>query len=459
MPTVTRPWSTYTEQQAEAAPLAVFRIVFGLLMVVSMIRFWANGWIEKIYLQPSFFFSYTGFEWVKPIGVWTYGLFLLCGLSAFCLAIGYRYRWSAVLFFLSFTYIELMDKTTYLNHYYFVSLVAFLLVLLPAGSYYSVDAWRQPHRRFQRVPAWSIHAIKLLLCIVYFYAGMAKLNSDWLLHAQPLQTWLSTKTSTPLIGPWMSEKWVHYLFSWGGMLYDLTIPFLLLWRPTRNLAFVAVVGFHVMTRILFPIGMFPFIMIGGALIFFDARVHHRWLGYVARLLRINKGVFDNGLAYRPLVRVYARLLVPALLTLFFFAQLLLPFRYLAAPGELFWTEQGYRFSWRVMLMEKAGYIQFKVRDTDTGREFYANNSDFLTAFQEKQMSTQPDFILEFARYLEQHYKNEGIRDPAVYADSYVSLNGRGSQLYVDPKVDLTQASISSTNRTWVLPFKDEIKGL
>ena len=123
----------------EAAPLAVFRILFGLMMLISIIRFWSYGWIDKLYIQPKLFFSYYGFEWVKPIGDYTYLLFAICGISAFFVALGYRYRISIIVFFLSFTYIELMDKTTYLNHYYFISLLSFLLIFLPANAHFSVD--------------------------------------------------------------------------------------------------------------------------------------------------------------------------------------------------------------------------------------------------------------------------------------------------------------------------------
>ncbi|MFK7934143.1 MAG: HTTM domain-containing protein, partial [Saprospiraceae bacterium] len=121
---------TYFTQTTEAAPLAVFRIFFGALMFLSIVRFWYNGWIEKLYLEPQFHFSYYGFAWVKPIGDWTYLLFVICGLSALCVMVGWKYRLAIITFFLSFTYIELMDKTTYLNHYYFVSVLSFLLLFL-----------------------------------------------------------------------------------------------------------------------------------------------------------------------------------------------------------------------------------------------------------------------------------------------------------------------------------------
>ena len=442
--------STYFAQKTKAAPLAVFRIFFGVMMLLSVIRFWANGWVDKLYVQPSFFFSYYGFEWVKPWGIFTYVLFAICGLAALAVAIGYRYRVAIILFFLSFTYIELMDKTTYLNHYYFVSALSFLMIFLPAGSYFSWDERRQGS--IEEIPKWSIDSIKLLLCIVYFYAGLAKLNSDWLLNAMPLKIWLPGKYDVPLLGELLHKDWVIYAFSWGGALYDLSIPFLLFWKRTRLAAFVLVVVFHALTRVLFPIGMFPYIMIVSALIFFDSSLHEKIIGFLRKAFKLRGGL---SVAYSTSVSEKWRLM---LISTFFLVQILLPWRYLLYPGELFWTEEGFRFSWRVMLMEKAGYANFKVVDRANDEVFYVNNSDFLSSFQEKQMSFQPDFIVEYAHYLRDHFREEG-KQVEVYVESYVALNGRKSQPYIDPSIDLTKVKDSFRHKNWILPFNDEIKGL
>lgn len=448
----------YLNEPLEAAPLAVFRIMFGLMMFLSIVRFWSYGWIGKLYIDPQFFFSYYGFEWIEPLGGYTYLLFALCGLSAILVALGYKYRWAIGIFFLSFTYIELMDKTTYLNHYYFISALSFLMFFLPANAYFSLDALRNKSAQYQHVPAWTINSIKLLLAIVYFYAGLAKLNSDWMFEALPLKIWLPAKFSIPLLGNWVHQEWLAYAFSWGGALYDLAIPFLLLYRRTRIVAFTLVIFFHVVTRILFPIGMFPYIMIVSALIFFDASLHKRILSVLNRLFRIGKKHFNNGKTWSH-NSVVLKKLTQGILVLFFGFQLLFPFRYTLYPGELFWTEEGYRFSWRVMLMEKSGYAQFKVVDGETGRWFYVDNTDFLTPFQEKQMAFQPDFILEYAHHLKQHYEGEGLRDIEIYVESQVALNGRLSKPFIDPKVDLTKQKDSFKHKSWILPFTDDIKGI
>jgi len=447
---------SYIKQYTEAAPLAVFRILFGLMMLVSLIRFWSYGWIDKLYIQPQFFFSYYGFEWVKPLGKYTYILFSICALASLCIALGYKYRIAIITFFLSFTYIELMDKTTYLNHYYFISILSFLMIFLPAGSYFSLDAYKNENRRFQYVPKWTVDSLKLLLGIVYFYAGLAKLNSDWLFRAMPLKIWLPSKFDIPLLGNYFHQEWMHYAFSWGGALYDLSIPFLLLYRKTRWFAFALVVFFHVFTKVLFPIGMFPYIMIVSTLIFFDASLHKKIVQFIAKLFRINQRPSNNRKQYHDGA---FRKIKHAIIVLFFLLQLTIPFRYIFYPGELFWTEEGYRFSWRVMLMEKVGYAQFKIVDSVTKKWFYVDNTVYLTSFQEKQMATQPDFILQYAKFLEERFRESGHQNIEIYVESYVTLNGRFSTPFIDPNVDLTQQKESFKHKNWITIFKDEIKGI
>ncbi len=445
-------FKNYILKTTNAAPLAVFRVLFGLLMCISMIRFWYHGWIDTLYVKPNFHFSYYGFEWIKPIGIYTYLIFIIAIIAALFVLLGFKYRIAIITFFISFTYIELMDKTTYLNHYYFVSSLSFLLIFLPANARFSVDAFLSK-RGYNLVPKWTIDSIKLLLGIVYMYAGLAKLNSDWLFRAMPLKIWLPSKYDLPIIGnTLMQQNWFHYAMSWSGIIYDLFIPFLLLNKKTRSLAFILVVIFHVFTRILFPIGMFPYIMIVATLIFFDARVHEKIILYIKKGFQLSRNSISNTKVYR-----YKNTLIPKIVVVFFMFQLLFPWRYLMYPGELFWTEEGYRFSWRVMLMEKAGYANFKIMNGKTKEFFYVDNTDFLTSFQEKQMSFQPDFILEYAHYLGNHFTKQGHQNIEVYADCFVALNGRLSKRYIDSTVDLYKQKESFKHKNWILPFRDEIK--
>jgi hypothetical protein len=446
---------SYFQKTTHAAPLAIFRMALGLLLFGSTVRFWSKGWITELYITPKHFFPYYGFEFVQPLGEFTYVLFAVCGISALFVAIGLFYRYSSLALFLSFTYIELIDKSTYLNHYYFISMVCLLMVFLPAHTYFSVDSIRNKKLQGEFIPKWCIDSIKVFVCIVYVFAGLAKVNSDWLLEAQPLRIWLPAKNDLPIIGPVFNYVWIAYVFSWLGCLYDLSIPFLLLRKNTRLVAYFAVVTFHVLTAILFPIGMFPYIMIATALIFFSADFHRKIIDRLSSLLRVSKASLNSGRQFS-----YSR---PAstffILGICFFlsAQIILPVRYLAYPGELFWTEQGYRFSWRVMLMEKAGHAEFLVKDTQ-GRQVVVDNSNFLTKLQEKMMSTQPDMMLQYAHILRDYYSDRGFQSPQVYVDSYVTLNGRLGRPIIDPRIDLAKETDSFSHKPWILTSDNEIAG-
>jgi hypothetical protein len=445
----------YFRKSTSSAPLAVFRIILGLMLFVSIVRFWSKGWIEELYIKPQHFFPFYGFEFVRPLGVYTHLLFAICAVSALLVMIGYCYRVAIISLFLSFTYIELIDKSTYLNHYYFISILCLIMVFLPAHVYFSVDAYKNPKLRSGKIPKWSIDAVKLLVFILYFYAGLAKINSDWLVMALPLKIWLPARNDMPVIGFLFNYTWTPYLFSWFGCLYDLSIVFFLLNTKTRPFAYLTVVVFHVLTAILFPIGMFPYIMIVTGLIFFSSDFHEKIIQKLAKWLRLRVDLIASKNSYQ-LRSLPQQLILSGFAVLFLF-QLLFPFRYLLYPGELFWTEQGYRFSWRVMLMEKSGYAQFTVKD-DFGKQAVVNNSDFLTTLQEKMMATQPDMILQYAHILKKHYSEHGFQSPQVYVDSYVALNGRLGKPLIDSSIDLARETESFQNKNWITSLNDEIKG-
>ena len=449
----------YLKRSTASSKLAVFRICFGLMMLYSMLRFWSKGWIDSVYVVPKFHFKYYGFEWVESLGGYTYLLFIVCILCAVLITIGLWYRLSILVFFLSFTYIELIEKTTYLNHYYFISILSFLLVFLPANKCFSMDVFLRK-KQYKEIPQWTVDAIKLLMVIVYFYAGLAKINSDWLFKALPLKIWMPSKYDIPLIGETLlQQEWVHYAMSWGGMLYDLSIPFLLFYRKTRLFGFAMVVFFHVFTAVLFPIGMFPYIMIVSALIFFECETHNKIVTLLKKIIQPLRSLLEvssmenvNQFNYkRPKWRLWT-------LGVYFAIQMVVPFRYVLYPSELFWAEEVYRFSWRVMLVEKIGYTNFKVVNKTSGSSFYVRNGHFLTDLQIKQMSFQPDMILEYAHYLGDHFKSQGHKNIGIYVESYVSLNGRSNQQFIDPEIDLLMQKESFKHKQWIKPFKDEIKG-
>jgi hypothetical protein len=432
----------------DIASLAAFRVIFGVVMFVGILRFIATGWIDTMYVEPRWFFSYPGFDWVRPWPAW--GMYLHYGVLAalaLAIALGAFHRVVSVLFVIGFAYTQLVDVTNYLNHHYLVVLIGALLALLPANAEWSIDAWRNPAIRRATVPAWMVWLLRFQVGIVYVFAGLAKAKVDWLAHGQPLNLWLAARTETPVIGPWLDEPWLSHAMSWAGFLFDSTIVLWLSWSRTRLFAYGVVIVFHGLTGYLFNIGMFPVIMTSSALIFFSPG----WpRSLVARLgkARWAKPAPQLGPEH---AGAPSRLVVIAI-ALHVTLQVALPLRHHIYPGSVLWNEDGMRFAWHVLVREKHGKVTFVCRFAD-GKRLEVPAHNYLTPRQEREMSGQPDLILQLAHEIGRDLTAKGYGDFRVHAITAVSLNGRAPAPMIDPDVDLLEVS-DVGERTWVLPAPD-----
>jgi vitamin K-dependent gamma-carboxylase len=436
----------------DAASLALFRIGFGALMLVAVLRFFVHGWIAEYFLQPTHFFKYWGFAWVRPWpGPFMYVHFVAMALCALGTLLGYRYRLSVLGFGALFAYAHLIDATNYLNHYYLVVCLCGLLAILPLHACWSLDARRRPELASQLLPAWMLWTLRAQLGTVYFFGGIAKLKSDWLLTAQPLSIWLGRHGDLPVLGRLLAEPWAAHAMSWAGAAFDLAVVPLLMMRRTRPFAYVCVVVFHLLTARLFQLGLFPYIMMFGSLLFLSPS----W----PRTLCARLGLPRRTSAVPP--EVVATMRVPwawPALGLYFAVQLLLPLRHWLYPGDVCWTEQGYRFSWNVMLMEKNGSVDFRVVEPGSGRTFSVSPLDYFTPYQNKMMASQPDMVLQAAQIVAEDFRARGVVAPVVYADAFASLNGRAMQRLIDPRTDLAQKVDGLSNKPWILPMKPSQEG-
>jgi vitamin K-dependent gamma-carboxylase len=438
-----RRWERELFRPVDNASLVAFRIAFGVLMVVAVGRYFAHDWIGDFYVAPRVFFPYPGFEWIVPLpGAAMYALFAVLGIAALCVTVGLWYRAGAAIFCLGFTYAHLIDRTNYLNHYYLVSLLSALMIVLPLHHAASLDAWRRPALRATTAPAWAMWLLRFQLGIVYVFGAVAKLNPDWLLRAEPLRIWLGANIDIPLLGPWLEQVWTAYASSYVGLVFDATVVPLLLWRRTRPTAYVAVVVFHLLTALLFPIGIFPWLMIALTPIFF-APDWPRRLWRVARVPSCNA-------ADDPVLTLRRRLGV-AVLAVYALLQIAVPLRHLLYPSDLYWTEEGFRFAWQIMVMEKYGNAVFTVTDPASGTAWRAVPAAELTALQVRMMATQPDMILSYAHHLAHEYGARVGHAVEVRGEVRVTLNGRPNRPLVDPTVDLARVPSGTPARVWLLP--------
>ncbi len=430
----------------DIASLVYFRIAFGLILLVNVQRYFANGWIRLEFIRPRFHFTYYGFGWVHPWpGNGMYIHFAALGVLAFFIAIGFAYRVSAILFFLGFTYTFLLEESVYLNHYYFVGLVSFLMIFVPAHHKFSVDAWLRPNLASDFAPAWSLWILRGQMGVVYFFGGIAKINWDWL-QGWPLRLWLPHDLTLPIVSAVRDQAWLALFFSYSGLLLDLLAVPLLLWRRTRVFMFCVLALFHLTNLSLFEIGIFPWFATAMTALYFEPdwpRSVMRWMVKAMGGSPAPAPVAPAGMTPRFRGAILAGLAVYSAV------QILVPLRHWLYPGNPAWTEEGHRFSWRMKLHDKQGSMTFTFTDPENGRSWEADIAHYLPPFQYNKMAWRPDMILQFANYLADRETKRGHQRLEVRADVELGLNGREAQPIVDPTVDLAAQQPSLWPKPWI----------
>ncbi len=439
----------------DIASLVFFRVAFGALLLWEVWNYYDHGWIETIWVDPAFTFTYLGFGWVQP---WSdtgmYLHFLVLGVLAVFIMIGLWYRVSATLFFVGFAYVFLLDQAYYVNHFYLICLISFLMIFVPAHRAFSVDAGRRPGIRSDTAPAWALWILLAQVGIPYFYGGLSKLNGDWL-RGEPMGMWLTDMTDFPVIGHLFTEWWAGYVFAYGGLLFDLSVVPLLLWRRTRPFAFVAAIAFHLTNANLFHIGVFPPFMIAATTLFFRPDWPRRLLGLRQLPPGSERRERRRPMSAVPHLQPRQRVVV-LLLAAYLMLQLVVPFRHHLYPGNVSWTEEGHRFAWHMMLREKEAEAQFIVTDPQRDETWDVDTEDFLTDAQADAMSSRPDMILQFAHHLADEWHQEGYKRVEVRADVTAALNGREPQRLVDQSVDLAAQSRTLMPAPWIVPLNEPL---
>ena len=481
--------NTFVERffsSVHSAGLNIFRIGFGIIMIWEAWRFFYFDKVASHWLEPSFLYKYPLFGWVQPWpDDWLYIHIIAIGVLGLLITLGLFYRVAITLMFFGFSYIFLLDAARYLNHFYLICLLSFLMMFMPLNRGWSLDAlWFNKSLRPQTMPRWVLWLLRAQVGIPYFYGGIAKLNKDWL-RGEPMHTWLLDRADYPVIGLFSDKLWFAYLFSYGGLLLDLlAVPFLL-WKPTRLLTFLVLVLFHFTNGWIFNIGVFPWMMLVATTIFFkpdwpiklfnDLKKPNMRFAYIvsALVFAVMGGYASKAWQVVPIItsafsglvclwlfrdqfmheqansaevslatsstsnRPKWAALTIVLFSIWILAQSLIPLRHWMYPTWVHWTDQGNYFAWRMKLRDRAGNVRFWVTD-NTGRSVELTALDVgLTEFQSLKILSRPDLIHQTAYFIQDKFENEGYGDVQVYARNIVSLNSREPATLVDPYVDLT----------------------
>ena len=400
----------------DAAIFIYFRFCAGILLSFELINSLSLGDFQE-YTAP-FHFTYLYFDWLRPWPV--LGLvihYIVTILAGFLVAFGVRQRLSAVVLFVGYTLLFLMEKSEYINHLYLYCLVSFWLIWMP-----------EPKKGKLESPAWYYYLLLFHISVVYFYAGLAKLNPDW----------LSGNTVSFMMTVPVEQI---MFFTYGGLLFDLLIVPLLLWKRTRIFAFLAAVLFHLSNVMSFGLATFPWFSLMMTAMFFGTSWPRKitWIDYLYP--DTAKKVSAN------------RWLVPAL-SMYCLLQLLIPLRHHLYRGNPSWTEDGHMFSWRMKLRSKKGDVIFYVVDKDSKRTRIVFPNRYLTQKQYKDLVGKPDSILQFAHYLKK-ISGSGV---SVHASARTSLNGAPVLEMIDVQTDLSQEERKLGSYEWVLPEEKSVPG-
>ncbi len=413
--------------------LALYRISLGLCLLWQVWKYFSADLIRNFYVEPTLHFTWLLFDFVRPWPEpWMYLHFAVLGIAAACITVGFHYRLASFVFWIGYTWAFLIDQCWYLNHYYLICLLSFLAMFLPADCELSIDAWRHAKIRSRVVPAWTLWLLRFQVAIPYFYGGISKINPDWL-AGEPMRTWMADTTDFPLIGQYFTQEWCVLAFSWGGLLFDVFIVPLLLWRRTRVAAMMTALCFHLMNWQLFQIGVFPWMMICVTFLLFTSPQT------TARLrFRRPSPVEEDSV---PLVQRYQfHGAVAVLLSLYACWQIVMPLRHFLYDTHTAFTREGHQFAWRMKLNERSVDAEFFYVDTQTGDSNPLPLHEWITWHQARKLH-DADELLQLAHHMREKLREQGI-DATIHADVSVSLNGREPAVYVEPHVDL-----SSTRRT------------
>lgn len=426
--------------QIDNAPLIIFRIFLGFLLSCETFGAILTGWVKENLVTPKFTFSHIGMDWLQPLpGNGMYFYFAAMGVLGLLVMIGYKYRWTLGMYTLLWAGAYFMQKTSYNNHYYLLLLVCIIMLFLPANKYASVDVRKNPEIKRLTMPAWCSWVMILQISIVYFFATLAKFYPDWL-DGTFTRNLLSRSVSNSFLHDIMTHEWFYLFIAYAGILFDLLIVPLLLFKKTRTYAFIASLIFHIFNSITLQIGIFPFFALTFVVFFYPPETIRKL--FLKKKPKVEDT--DTSILYEGKNTVLY-FFIP-----FFILQLVLPLRHYFIKGDVLLTEEGHRLSWRMMLRTRSGGTTFKIIDKKTEQPLVYNFNEELTYKQISSMETKPDMIWQTAQRIKKHFAAQG-KDVAVYAHTQVSINDRPYQTLIDPKTDLAAASWNYFSHCeWVL---------
>jgi hypothetical protein len=387
-------------------PLVALRLCFGTAMALWALVMMVSGHVGQLYKDTTIHFPFKGLEWITPLP-YEFMLLIFSALIvvALFMAAGWYFRRSAMLFILFFSYVSFCDKAAYLSYYSFVILIAFMLLVSPAHRLFSLDLLRKPHIRVDYAPHWLLLAFKLQVVMLFFFAGMAKLNYDWLFTGLPITLWLqdvffSFGWSAEVL---FSNPWIGISLSWCLVLFDFILPHFLMDTRTSKKAFGLVVLVQVPGMLIFPTGMFPLLVLLMCTVFLPHEPIHLLVSKISYFLydffQFKGEVFNPGGVF--MLKYKMERLFPVIAAIYFSIQILLPIYLFLSWGSFQWANKAFHFSWDLNVNQhRKPNIEFVKVNRLLGHIEPIEVDHLINAFQKKEMANDPEMLKTFIMALE-----------------------------------------------------------
>ncbi len=441
-------------QPKSAAALGLFRALFGIMLLVELFYFF-DTYTE--YFEGHFWhFPYHYLSFLKPPSSVVLKTLVGLGiLSSFLVILGWFTRVGLLLSGGIFTYIWLLDKTFFNNHYYLISLLCLLLLFTQSDARFSLRKTKITH-----LPNWQYFIFYVQFLIVFFCSGLAKCNAEWFSGAVAE----ATIANRNLAGTSM-ESIVYLAMTYGGVLFDLLVGWLLFWKPTRRYAVVGLIAFNLLNIFFFnfnndptdtvnlgSIGYFPYLMLATSVLYLDIPY---WLNKFRTKPQLpqKKKAKKQQQTTATVLAPTARFVLP-ILAVYFAVQILLPFRHLTQPGYVDWNGKGYYFSWRMKNFVKNGEFQFYGFDRATGESVYDYNFNNMEVAFAQKAALFPSLVWQMAHCIKQYHMEQGTDLPLIRVDYKTTFNKHEKQYGIDPSVNLSEVGYHPWRKDdWIQPLK------
>lgn len=478
-------WNRFTlfmTSPTDPSNLAVLRILFGFLMILDIPQERSMLFIAHQFGSDSCHFPL--FSFIQPLSVdWMHVVYLVMFLGACGICLGFMFRLSCLSFMVTYWYIFLLEKCRWNNHSYLYGLMSVMLILSDANHYWSLDGYLNPELRNSHVPKWNYVLLRFQVFLVYFYAGLKKLDLDWMRGYS--MTGLSRQWVFDPFRIFLDDQIIDlFLVHIGGLLFDLSEGFLLVFEKTRPIGIFLGAMFHGMNSQMFHIGMFPYTMLATLPLFCAYNWPKKLFSYLPNTLAkilpsqdvpqtsphciypsSNKA--DDRLQDKKGASLTIQMpstkhkALVCIVLVYMGVQIFLPYSHFVTKGYNAWTQGLYGYSWDMMVHSwSTQHVRIKVVDQISGEVTYLRPTAWMKEKRQSRWNSHPDMIKQYVACIAEKLKTFdelNITEPAIYLDVWRSMNRRFQQRMVDPNVDIIKAPWSPWEQTvWIQPLLTEL---